>query len=48
MKKYVIDFKIPIAKYKKFQNLEEAIKVIGNFKLPVVVKSDGLWLPEKE
>jgi len=42
MKKICSDFNIPTAKYKKISNLEEAKKIIHEFKFPIVVKSDGL------
>ena len=42
MKKICYDFNIPTAKYKEISNLKEAKKIIHEFKLPIVVKSDGL------
>ncbi len=42
MKKLCKDFNIPSAKYKEILSIQEAEKQIENFKLPIVVKSDGL------
>ena len=42
MKKICKNFKIPSAKYQEIIDIDEAKKVISNFGLPIVVKSDGL------
>jgi len=42
MKKFCKDFGIPSARYKEIKDIEEAKKVIKEFNLPIVVKSDGL------
>ena len=42
MKKICDEFKIPTAKYSEIFNLSEAENFIDKFKLPIVVKSDGL------
>tara|TARA_Y100000590_G_scaffold331178_1_gene376287 strand:- start:263 stop:1531 length:1269 start_codon:yes stop_codon:yes gene_type:complete len=42
MKKICKDYNIPSARYREISNINEAKKVINNFKMPIVVKSDGL------
>ncbi|WFD09936.1 phosphoribosylamine--glycine ligase [Tepidibacter hydrothermalis] len=41
-KEFMIKHDIPTAKYKEFNNLDEAIKNVGIYGYPVVVKADGL------
>ena len=42
MKKICQDFGIPTARFKEISNIHEGKKVIEEFDLPIVVKSDGL------
>ena len=42
MKKICQEFNIPSAKYEEVSNFEYAKKIIENFQIPIVVKSDGL------
>ena len=42
MKKICKDFGIPTARFKEISNIHEGKKVIEEFDLPIVVKSDGL------
>ncbi len=41
-KEFMINHNIPTAKYREFNNLDEAIKNVGIYGYPVVVKADGL------
>ncbi|CAH2211977.1 phosphoribosylamine--glycine ligase [Tepidibacter aestuarii] len=41
-KEFMIKHNIPTARYKEFNNLNEAIKNVGIYGYPVVVKADGL------
>ncbi|MEJ8552745.1 phosphoribosylamine--glycine ligase [Tepidibacter sp. Z1-5] len=41
-KEFMIKHNIPTARYKEFNNLDEAIKNVGIYGYPVVVKADGL------
>lgn len=41
-KEFMIKHDIPTAKYREFNNLDEAIKNVGIYGYPVVVKADGL------
>lgn len=43
-KKFLEKYSIPTAKYKSFENYEDAIKGIAEFSYPLVVKADGLCL----
>ena len=42
MKDFCKKYKIPTAKYQRFNNTEKAIKGIDNYSFPVVIKTDGL------
>ena len=42
MKKICEEFKIPSAKFKEINNINDAKNIITEFELPIVVKSDGL------
>ncbi len=42
MKDFCKKYKIPTAKYQRFNNTEKAVKGIDNYSFPVVIKTDGL------
>ena len=42
MKDFCKKYKIPTAKYQRFNNAEKAVKGIDNYSFPVVIKTDGL------
>ena len=42
MKDFCKKYKIPTAKYQRFNNAEKATKEITNYSFPVVIKTDGL------
>lgn len=43
-KEFMVKYHIPTAKYKTFYDFESAIKGIGSFSYPLVIKADGLCL----
>ena len=43
-KKFLEKYSIPTAKYKSFENFEDAEKSLSDFSYPLVVKADGLCL----